>query len=84
MTATPIGKSPERADVPGDPAPQARQDPPSLLPEVYRSRACIEQCVSKLKRFKRVPLRFEKTAQNYGSFVALALALILVKTVHTA
>ena len=38
----------------------------------------------KLKRFKRVALRCEKTAQNYGSVVALALGFILVKSVHTA
>ena len=30
------------------------------------------------------PLRCEKTARNYGSFVALALGLILIKSVHTA
>jgi hypothetical protein len=29
-------------------------------------------------------LRCEKTAQNYGSFVALALGFILIKSVHTA
>jgi hypothetical protein len=29
-------------------------------------------------------LRCEKTARNYGSFVALALGLILIKSVHTA
>ncbi len=39
--------------------------------------------MGKLKRFKRVALRCEKTAQNYGSIVALALAFILVKSVHT-
>ena len=37
-----------------------------------------------LKRFKRIALRCEKTARNYGSFVALALGLILIKSVHTA
>jgi hypothetical protein len=26
----------------------------------------------------------QKTAQNYGSFVALALGFILIKSVHTA
>ena len=31
-------------------------------------RARIEQVVGKLKRFKRIALRCEKTAQNYGSF----------------
>jgi transposase len=40
---------------------------------LYKARARIEQAVGKLKRFKRIALRCEKTAQNYGSFVALAL-----------
>ena len=35
-------------------------------------------------RFKRIALRCEKTGQNYGSFVALALGFILIKSVHTA
>jgi len=39
--------------------------------------------VGKLKRFKRVALRCQKTAQNYSSVVALALGFILVKSVHT-
>jgi cell division GTPase FtsZ len=32
---------------------------------------------------KRIALRCEKTARNYGSFVALACAFILIKSVHT-
>ena len=51
---------------------------------LYRGRARIEQTVGKLKRFKRVALRCEKTVQNYGSIVALALGFILVKSVHRA
>jgi transposase len=51
---------------------------------LYRARARIEQLVGKLKRFKRVALRCEKTAQNFGSVVAFALSLIIVKSVHTA
>jgi hypothetical protein len=35
---------------------------------LYKARARIEQAVGKLKRFKRIALRCEKTAQNYGSF----------------
>ena len=31
-----------------------------------------------------IALRCEKTARNYGSFVALACAFILIKSVHTA
>ena len=29
------------------------------------ARACIEQCIGRIKRFKRVALRREKTAQNF-------------------
>jgi transposase len=58
---------------------------PTFFPKaLYRARARIEQLVGKLKRFKRVALRCEKTAQNFGSLVAFALGLIIVKSVHTA
>jgi transposase len=58
---------------------------PAFFPKaLYRARARIEQLVGKLKRFKRIALRCEKTNRNFGSFVALALGFILVKSVHTA
>ncbi len=58
---------------------------PAYFPKaLYRARARIEQLVGKLKRFKRVALRCEKTNGNFASFVALALGFILVKSVHTA
>jgi transposase len=58
-------------------------DRPAFFAKIlYKARARIEQAVGKLKRFKRVALRCEKTALNYGSFVALALGFILVKSVH--
>jgi transposase len=57
---------------------------PAFFPKaLYRGRARIEQCVGKLKRFKRIALRCEKTDQNYGSLVALSLTFILAKFVHT-
>ena len=62
----------------------ARTRPRFFPKALYQARARIEQLVGKLKRFKRVALRCEKTAQNYGSFVALALGFILIKSVHTA
>src|SRR5438309_2780070 len=59
------------------------RDMPAFFPKVlYKGRARIEQAVGKLKRFKRIALRCEKTAQNYGSFVTLALGIILIKSVH--
>lgn len=49
---------------------------------LYRGRARIEQTVGKLKRFKRIAMRCEKTAQNYATFVALACGFTLIKSVH--
>lgn len=58
---------------------------PGFFPRaLYRGRARIEQAIGKLKRFKRIALRCEKTSENYASFVAFACGLILVKSVHTA
>ena len=58
---------------------------PGFFPKIlYKGRARIEQTMGKLKRFKRIALRCEKTAENYASLVAFACALILAKSVHTA
>jgi transposase len=51
---------------------------------LYKARARIEQGIGRLKRFKRVALRCEKTARNFRSVVGLAAALCLIKFVHTA
>lgn len=50
---------------------------------LYKARARIEQAVGKLKRFKRVALRCEKTERNFRSIVAMAAGFILTKSVHT-
>jgi transposase len=51
---------------------------------LYKARARIEQGFGRLKRFKRVALRCEKTARNYRSIVSFAAGLCLIKFVHTA
>ena len=56
---------------------------PKRFPKIlYKGRARIEQFVGKLKRFKRIALRCEKTAENFASLVSFACSLILVKSVH--
>ena len=60
----------------------ARNRPAFFPKALYRARARIEQLVGKLKRFKRIALRCEKTSKNFGSFVAFALGLIIAKSVH--
>jgi hypothetical protein len=46
--------------------------------------AWIEQAKGKLKRFKRVAMRCDKTAEGSAAFVSVACGLILVKSVHRA
>ena len=75
----------QRGICPAIPYRSNTKDMPAFFPKtLYKARARIEQAVGKLKRFERIALRCEKTAQNYGSFVALALGFILIKSVHTA
>jgi IS5 family transposase len=51
---------------------------------LYRGRARIEQLIGKIKRFKRIALRCEKTATHFSSFLALVCAFIWIKFVHRA
>jgi transposase len=62
----------------------AANPPRRFARALYRGRARIEQAVGKLKRFKRIALRCEKTQTNFASFVALAIGFIWVQSVHTA
>jgi IS5 family transposase len=77
----------ERGTVPVIPHRSNRKKIPAHFAKALyrdRGRARIEQMIGKLKRFKRVALRCEKTARNFRSIVALAAAFILLKSVHTA
>ena len=58
--------------------------PKFFPPALYKARARIEQTIGKLKRFKRIALRCEKTAQNFAAFISLACTFIWAKSVHTA
>jgi transposase len=62
----------------------AKNKPAFFAKILYKARARIEQAFGKLKRFKRVAMRCEKTARNYASIVGFACGLILIKSVHTA
>lgn len=50
---------------------------------LYKLRARIEQTIGKLKRFKRVAMRCEKTDISYSAIISFACGLMLVKSVHT-
>jgi transposase len=49
---------------------------------LYRLRARIEQTIGKLKRFKRIALRCDKTTASFEAFVSFACTMLLVKSVH--
>jgi len=75
----------ERGIVPVIPYRSNAKNRPTFFPKaLYKSRARIEQAMGKLKRFKRVAFRCEKTVESYAAIVAFACSMILVKSVHTA
>ena len=62
-----------------------RTDKPAFFARtLYKARARIEQGVGRIKRFKCVALRCEKTARNFKSIVAFAAGLCLIKFIHAA
>jgi transposase len=61
------------------------KDKPAFFAKpLYKARGRIEQGFGRLKRFKRIALRCEKTARNFRSIVSFAAGLCLVKFVHAA
>lgn len=51
---------------------------------LYKLRARIEQTIGKLKRFKRIAFRCEKTIASFAALVSFACSIMLIKSVHTA
>ena len=46
---------------------------------LYAQRYLVECCFSKLKQFRRVATRFEKTARNYLAIVTLAAIVLWLR-----
>lgn len=46
---------------------------------LYAQRHLIECCFSRLKQFRRVATRFEKTAQNYLAVVTIAATMLWLR-----
>ena len=75
----------ERGIVPVIPYRSNAKNRPKFFPKVlYKGRARIEQAIGKLKRFKRVAMRCDKTKVSFEAFVSFACTMILVKSVHRA
>ena len=52
--------------------------------EAYKRRNLIERCVNRLKQFRRIATRYEKTARAYLSMLCIAATKLWIKTVNTA
>jgi transposase len=46
---------------------------------LYKERHLVECCFSRLKQFRRVATRYEKTARNYLAFVTLAATILWLR-----
>ena len=68
------------AVIPSNPS-RARKYP--LDKHLYAQRHLIECCFSKLKQFRRVATRYEKTARNYLAVVTLAATVLCLRSVST-
>lgn len=64
------------AVIPNNPS-RAKKYP--LDKHLYAQRHLIECCFSKLKQFRRVATRFEKTARNYLAVVTIAAIVLWIR-----
>jgi transposase len=64
------------AVIPNNPS-RAQKHP--LDPHLYAQRHLVECCFSKLKQFRRVATRFEKTARNYLAVITLAAIVLWLR-----
>ena len=64
------------AVIPNNPS-RAKKHP--LDEHLYAQRHLVECCFSRLKQFRRVATRYEKTAQNYQAVVTLAAIVLWLR-----
>jgi transposase len=71
-----IAKKDALAVIPNNPS-RAQKHP--LDKHLYAQRHLVECCFSKLKQFRRVATRFEKTARNYLAVITLAAIVLWLR-----
>jgi transposase len=64
------------------PAKRGRRNPAPHDRDKYRQRSRIEQLFNKLKNWRRVATRYDKTRGSYLGFVSIASALLWSPFVH--
>jgi transposase len=74
----------QRGVLPVIPPNPVRKEPAPLGRELYRLRNRVERLVNRLKQFRAVATRYDKTAESFLAFVHLAAARVWLRFVHTA
>jgi putative transposase len=60
------------------PAKKNRLEPRSIDENLYKDRNKVERYFNKLKQYRRIATRYEKTAISFAGFVYLASTMILL------
>ena len=55
-----------------------------FAPDACLRRNLIERCVNRLRQFRRIATRYEKTARAFLSMLCIAAARLRIKTVDMA
>lgn len=50
--------------------------PPAFDPQIYKRRNIVERCFNRLKQYRAIATRYDKTAQSYQAMIDLATLLI--------
>ncbi len=64
------------------PSSPARKQPLPFDRELYRLRNRVERLVNRLKQFRAVATRYDKTAESFLAFVQLAASRLWLRFVH--
>jgi transposase len=73
---TAIAEKNAQAVIPNNPSRSIKY---ALDTDLYKQRQLIECCFSKLKQFRRVATRFEKTARNFRAVIAIAATILWLR-----
>ena len=73
-----------RGVLPVIPPNPVRKEPVPLDRDRYRLRNRVERLVNRLKQFRSVATRYDKTAESFLAFVQLAASRLWLRFVHTA
>jgi transposase len=73
----------DRGSKPVIPSRSGRTAPRRLLKRQYRRRNLVERFVNRIKHFRRIATRYEKTARNFLGFLTFAALFSWLPNVNT-